>query len=242
MTTTPASWLEVKATDADLADMLDKTRTSILHSREHAGWKYLAMATTVDGYGEFDIHVLPHTESGDPEGQDLVPVPDAVPAVVIPLGEGDLDAADATYDAALGAYGWERVGDWEPTDFGGIVEVKRSSFVDKGGRPPIGPSVKVAMKHDLLGQVEAYAARNNIERPEAIRILVAKGLEAVDPWSGTDADAAYKTGVQDGIAAAASVRDKREDEFSEAHVDQCSDPECSCWHESVDGALVEREV
>lgn len=46
------------------------------------------------------------------------------------------------------------------------------------GRPEIGQPINIRLGNDLLAKVDAYAAAASISRAEAVRVLVAKGLEA----------------------------------------------------------------
>lgn len=48
------------------------------------------------------------------------------------------------------------------------------------GQPPIGPEIKVRLGSDLQPRVEGWAARHDVTRAEAVRKLVAAGLEDID--------------------------------------------------------------
>lgn len=45
------------------------------------------------------------------------------------------------------------------------------------GRPEIGQPVNIRLGNELLSRVDAFAAREQISRAEAIRHLVARGLK-----------------------------------------------------------------
>lgn len=79
-------------------------------------------------------------------------------------------------------------GDWEFTDGNGdrdpqpgdmvYARIKNSTYGGRRGRPGIGAKVEARLAAEMLESVDSYAQRNQIQRAEAVRRLIARGLEA----------------------------------------------------------------
>ena len=51
-----------------------------------------------------------------------------------------------------------------------------ASTQNLGGRPPVGPQIKIAFPPDLLARVDAAAARDGVSRSEWVRRAVVAAL------------------------------------------------------------------
>lgn len=79
-------------------------------------------------------------------------------------------------------------GDWEFADGspdrepqpGDMIyaRIKNSTYGGRRGRPGIGAKVEARLAAEMLEAVDGYAQRNQIQRAEAVRRLIARGLEA----------------------------------------------------------------